>query len=236
MSRLLKTLFLSFMFGALGMSLVAPSLSAQTHYVPHIWVGGHGGATLSEMSFSPSIKQSFVPGFTFGGAFRFAEERHVGLQAELNISQRGWQEKFDEGYDFSYARRLTYVEIPVMTHIFFGSRTFKCIVNLGPEFGYMIADNISSNFDYKNPASVPGFPLSNRSTDQMGMDVKNRFDYGITAGLGFELYLARRHSVFLEARYYFGLGNIYPSGRKDEFSASRGTSILVTAGYFFRIK
>lgn len=208
----------------------------QTHYVPHLSVGGHAGVTLSEMAFSPSVKQGFTSGFTLGGAFRFAEERHVGLLAELNISQRGWSEKFDDGVDFQYSRHLTYIELPVMTHIFFGSRTCKCIINLGPQFGYMIADNISANFDYQSPMNVPGFPYNNRYTNQMSMAVKNRFDYGITAGIGMELYVAKKHSVTVEGRYYYGLGNIYPSSKKDEFSASRGTSILVTVGYFFRLK
>lgn len=226
---------LKIFFAALT-SLIALSAGAQTHYVSHVSIGGHAGATLSEMSFSPSVKQSFVPGFTFGAGFRYAEERHVGMVVELNVSQRGWQEKFDPQYDFNYARRLTYIELPIMTHIFFGSRNCKCFINLGPEFGLMLADNISSNFDYQNPGSVPGFPSQNRMTAQMGMDIKNRFDYGITAGIGVELNVARKHSIFLEGRYYFGLGNIYPSSKKDTFSASRGTSIMVTAGYYFRIK
>ena len=70
----------------------------------------------------------------------------------------------------------------------------------------------------------------------MAMKVKNRFDYGITAGAGIEFIVAGRHSLMLEGRYYFGLGNIFPSAKKDYFSASRGTSILVTLGYMFRLK
>lgn len=211
------------------------AVKAQTHYVPHVWVGGHAGVTLSEMSFSPSVKQSMVQGVTAGLSFRYAEERHVGLIAELNISQRGWKEDFEE-HPFSYSRRLTYIELPVLTHIFFGSRKVKGFFNLGPVVGYMISDDISSDFDYAHPDRVPGFPLSNRSTEQMSMEVKNKFDYGITAGAGCEFIIKHRHAISLEARYYFGLGNIYPSSKKDTFSASRGTSILITLGYSFRLK
>lgn len=208
---------------------------AQTHYIPHVWVGGHAGMTMSEMSFSPSVRQSMVQGMTAGLSFRYAEERHVGLIAEFNISQRGWKEDF-EGAPFSYSRRLTYMEIPVLTHIFFGSPKFKGFFNLGPVVGYMIGDNIKSDFDYAHPDQVPGFPLTNRSTEQMAMEIKNKFDYGITAGAGCEFVVKRRHAFTLEARYYFGLGNIYPSSKKDTFSASRGTSIMVTLGYMFRLK
>lgn len=215
--------------------LAVMAAKAQTHYIPHVWIGGHAGITMSEMSFSPSVKQSMTQGMTAGVSFKYAEERHVGLIAELNISQRGWKEDFEE-HPFSYSRTLTYIELPILTHIFFGSRKFKGFFNLGPVVGLMVGDNISADFDYEHPDQVAGFPLANRSTEQMSMEVKNKFDYGITAGAGCEFIVKRRHAISLEARYYFGLGNIYPSSKKDTFSASRGTSILVTLGYSFRIK
>lgn len=226
-------LWLSVVLVAAG--CLSARMEAQTHYRPHISVGAHGGMTLSEMAWSPSVRQSMTTGMQAGFSFRYAEERHVGLVAELNVSQRGWKENFEE-HPFDYKRTLTYVELPVMTHIFFGSRTVKGFFNLGPEVGYMISDAITSNFDYHNPASVAGFPMSNRSVLQMRMDVKNRFDYGITAGAGVEFVIRRRHSVMLEGRYYYGLGSIFASSKKDPFSASRGTSIMVTLGYMFRIK
>ena len=210
-------------------------MNAQRHYVPHVHVGVHGGTSFSSVSFFPSIKDKMLQGMQFGVAFRYAEERHVGLMAELNLEQRGWAEDL-EGTGLNYSHRTTYVELPVLTHIFFGSRVVKFFFNLGPEIGYMISDKINSNFDYHNPSQVEGFPDDNRHLEQMKMEISNRFDYGITAGAGIEFIIKRRHSVMLEGRYYYGLGNIFPSAKKDYFSASRGSSILVTLGYMFRIK
>ena len=193
--------------------------NAQRHYVPHVHVGAHAGMSMSRVSFYPKTKQMNLPGMQFGLSFRYAEERHVGLLAELNIEQRGWREDFEEAnHQFEYWHRTTYVELPVMTHIFFGSRVVKGFFNLGPEIGYMIGDKVHANFDYENPVSVPGFP------------------YGITAGAGVEFIIRKRHCIQLEGRYYYGLGNLFPSSKKDEFSASRGSSILVTLGYMFRLK
>lgn len=231
--KYLKSKFL-FLLMALSTGLLA---KADTHYIPHISIGGRAGMTLSEMSFSPSVKQSFTNGFMFGAAFTYAEERHVGLRAELNLTQRGWKENFEELNDeFNYKRTLTYIELPIMTHIFFGGRKVKCLFNLGPEFCYMISESVSSNFDYKNPGSVPGFPNINRHTEQMYLDVKNKFDYGICAGVGMEYLLNRKNSLQLEVRYYYGLGNIYPAAKKDIFGASRNMTISVTLGYMFRVK
>lgn len=208
--------------------------AAQRHYVPHVHVGVHGGVSLAKQSFYPSIKEGMLQGMNFGFSFRYAEERHVGLLAELNIEQRGWKEDFEE-IPLSYHRRLTYLELPVMTHIFFGSRTVKGFFNLGPELCYMIGDKATANFPYMEAPEVPDFP-GNRRYEQMQMKISNRFDYGITAGAGVEFIIRRRHSITLEGRYYYGLGNIFPSAKRDVFSASRGSSIQITLGYLFRLK
>ncbi len=210
--------------------------AAQTLYQSHVHVGGHAGVSLSQQTFSPSIEQGMHKGMTFGASFRYAEERHVGLMAEVNFDQRGWIEDFGETPQFSYSRTLSYIELPIMTHIFFGSRKVKCFFNLGPQFCFMVGDNISSNFDYRNIASIPDFPTRNRTTEQMGMDIKNRFDYGICGGVGMELIVKKKHSIMIEGRYYYGLGNIYSASKKDYFSASRGSTITITLGYMFRLK
>lgn len=215
--------------------LVTISLSAQKHYVPHVHVGVHAGMGMSQMSFSPSVEQKMLNGITAGVSFRFAEERHVGLMAELNITQRGWQEDFEES-PLTYSRKMTYLELPMMTHIFFGSPKVKGFFNLGPQLCYMLGSSIDSNFDYENPRLSPDFPSGYRSVEQMAMEIKNKFDYGIVLGAGLETIIKRKHSVMLEARMYYGLGNIFPSSKKDVFSASRGMNITVTLGYMFRVK
>lgn len=213
----------------------AGAASAQTHYEPHVSVGGRLGTTFSNISFSPSVRETFTQGTTGAVTFTYQEEKLFGLLIELGWTSRGWKEDFEES-PLEYKRDLTYLSLPIMTHITFGTRRFKCFVNLGPEFGYMVSENISSNFDYNNLASVADWPERQRQTEQLAMPIKNKFDYGIAGGLGFEFYLQPRHSVNVEARYYFGLGNIFPSSKADYFSASRCSSIEVGIGYNFRIK
>lgn len=228
MKRLLLTL--------LGAICAICAMQAETHYKPHISMGARAGISMSRMSFSPGVTQSWLNGTSGAITFRYTEERIFGIIAEFGWEQRGWKENFKEADDFlDYSRSLTYLRLPVMTHIYFGSRRFKCFVNLGPEVSYMIGDKIKSNFDYANPGDVEGFP-ANRMVSQMSMDIANKFDYGIAAGLGCEFYVQPRHSIVLEARLYYGLGNIYPSKKADIFSASRSMSLEATVGYNFRLK
>lgn len=220
------------------MLLAALPAMAQREYSPDFSMGVKGGATLSRMSFSPEVHQKMAQGFTGGIMARYREEKLFGLIAELNITQRGWKEDFarDEAPEFSYERRLTYIQLPLLTHIYFGPKKVNFFVNLGPEFGLMLGDKIDANFDYHNIGSINGFPQGYRINRQLDMEVENRFDYGIAGGAGVEFYINKRNSIMLEGRYYFGLGNIFHATKRDYFSASRGSSIEITLGYMFRIR
>ncbi len=207
---------------------------SQRYYSPILSIGGKAGTAFSSIAFSPDVKQSMLMGYMAGVTFRYTEEKYFGLIAELNIEQRGWKENFEE-HPFAYERKLTYIQLPLLTHIYFGNDKFKGFVNLGPEVGYMIGEDISANFNYENPLAIPNFPL-NRMTEQLYTPVKNKFDYGISGGVGMEFFINKRNSLLLEGRYYFGLGSIYSDSKRDTFSASRGTSIMISLGYMFRIK
>lgn len=214
---------------------LAGAASAQTHYKPRVSIGGHAGVSMGRVELSPSVPQTYLMGTTGAVTFRFTEEKLFGLVAELGWTQRGWKEDFEES-PLQYSRTLTYINLPVMTQIIFGSRRFKCFINLGPQVSYMISNSISANFDYKDLSSVHDWPQRRRMTEQLDMDIKNKFDYGIAGGLGFEFYVQPRHSITVEGRYYYGLGNIFPSSKADTFSASRLSAIEVTVGYNFRLK
>lgn len=216
-------------------ALIGLSALAQRMYSPDFALGIRGGATLSNMAWQPSVRQSMTPGVTFGITARYTEEKYFGLVADLNITQRGWAEKYPDNPEFSYRRQFTYIQLPVMTHIYFGSAKFRGFVNLGPSVGYMLRDKITANFDYHHVAAVEGYP-SGRRTEQLTEPVAKKLDYGITGGVGMELRIKRKHSFMIEGRYYFGIGNVFSSKRGDTFGASRPNSIEITAAYMFRLK
>lgn len=207
---------------------------AQTHFDSRVDIGARGGVTFSTVMFKPTITGKLGMGYTGGVTFRYSEENHFGLIAEVNLVQRGWAEKFED-LPYIYQRVLNYVEIPVMSHIYFGTRG-KFFINAGPEIAYYIGDHIKSNFDYHDVSDLEGFNSKNRRTEQLTMQVSQKLDFGIVAGLGGEFSLNRRNSLALEARVYYGIGNVMPSGRQDTFSLSNQLSFAVTAGYWFRIK
>ena len=217
---------------ALMMALHATS---QTHYEGTFAVGGKAGASFSRVNFNPSVQQVMLPGMTAGVMFRYIEENHFGLIAELNLTQRGWKEKFEES-DYKYNHSFTYLELPIMTHIFFGNQRVKGFFNAGPEINVMLGDGVSSNFNYQQAGDMEYFINDTRHIEQMTMKVKNKLDYGICAGAGMEVNLNPKHSLLLEGRFYYGLTDVFPNHKTDIFSSSNSMTVTVTLGYFYRLK
>lgn len=211
---------------------------AQREYSLNFSIGGRVGATLSQMSFTPEVHQKLSTGMTMGVAARYTEEKIFGLIGEINITQRGWAEDFahDGAPQFDYTRTLTYVSIPLLTHIYFGSQKFRGFINLGPEVSFLISNSVDANFDYKNYKDIPDFPQGYRTNEQLNKPIERNFDYGITGGAGIEFIIKRRHSFMLEGRYYFGLGNIFKDSKRDFFAASRNNSIEIALKYMIRVR
>lgn len=200
-----------FLFIVLNASLSAQSMLAK----PEVYVGISGGATSSMVFFNPSISQGFLVGYNTGVAFRYIAEKNVGLQAEINYSQRGWRESSG-----AYTRQLNYIELPFMTHIYIGNKV-QFVVNLGPKISYLLSENV----------------LINTTTDtdtQHITKIQNPFDYGLCGGLGIQ-FKANKSVFQLDTRANFGLSDVFSNDKRDFFDASNNFNISLNLAYYFQI-
>lgn len=212
--------------------LSASGLLAQGHYSSRVYLGAHGGADFSRVMFTPSVTQSMLPGFNAGLNFRYVEEKHFGLIVEANFVQRGWKEDFKE-LPYSYSRTVNYLQIPALAHLYWGRRG-KFFINAGPSVSFRLSESTSSNFNPSEVSSNRDF--DSRITFQYGMPVHQKVDYGIEGGIGGEFSLNPKNSLYLEARYYFGLANLLKSGRTYPIRGSNPMTLSVNIGYWFRAK
>ena len=87
-------------------------------------VGINGGVNLSKVSFTPNIKQGYQIGPSVGVTARYISEKYFkmicGIQAELNYSQRGWNEIIEDESGDTYHRTMNYIELPLLAHLAFG--------------------------------------------------------------------------------------------------------------------
>lgn len=191
-------------------------------------VGVNGGVNMNNVTFSPKIKQNSFLAPNAGVTFRFISEKYFamicGIQTEINFSQRGWNENFDDESGDIYKRTLNYVEIPFLSHLAFGKDNgTQFFIHLGPQIGFLLNEKEEMTFTKERESVLYKKP------------VENKFDYGITGGLGLDVNTKIGHFI-LEGRYYFALSDFYGNSPKDPFGRSAHNTILAKFTYLFDLK
>lgn len=232
--------------------LLAAVLSASAQigkYRNDMSIGVNGGYILSNVGFTPKVNQTFHGGMTGGLSFRYVCEKYFSticaIQGEVNYAQIGWKENILDindapvinpvtGVAEEYSRTINYIQVPVFAHLGWGreDKGFQFFFQAGPQVGFYLSESTKSTFDIDD-ANMSDRVNSNIAQDTMA--VENKFDYGIAAGLGLEYSHPKIGHFQLEARYYYGLGNIYGDSKKDYFGKSNFNNIMVKLTYLFDI-
>lgn len=197
-------------------------------------LGFVGGVNMNQMDFQPTVRQKYLMGANGGMFLRYTSEKYFGMicaaQIEINFSQKGWEEDFDDDTSNGYSRTVTYLEMPLLAHLSWGKeeRGFQFFVNLGPQFGLCLGDNEKTKGEWtadERPESIRAI---------YGKEIEHKFDYGITGGAGLE-YKTKIGSFFIEGRYYYGLSDIFNNSKTDEFGRSANQTITFRVGYAIRL-
>lgn len=219
---------------ALACLLAMPMMAQLGEERRNLSVGVNMGMNMTQVDFYPQIKQKSHNGMAFGVTARYMSEKYFkmmcGIQAEINYTQRGWQEDIEDGTGNTYSRTMNYVEIPLLAHLAFGKdaldKGMKFFVNMGPQVAFFLSEKEKMSDDW-DPAY-----RTNGVNQQYGKMVENKFDYGILGGLGVELSTKAGHFL-LEGRYYYGLSDFWGSSKKDDFTRSGHSYMGVKLTYLF---
>lgn len=208
-------------------------------------LGLNAGVNLTKVSFLHNMNdrlfelgdQSLWQGARFGFVARYIHQNHFGVQLEVNYAQAGWSEKFHEdmgvamvnGFDLQdvkLGRRLEYLDIPALAHIYFGKRRLRFFVNLGPEIRVMtkygeMKWNIPEN-DSRRSAFA--------EDDDRFLDEYHNVDYGLTGGGGFDMKIGKMVHLLVECRYSYGFGDLYNNNKADLFQRSNNQMLGVIGG------
>jgi hypothetical protein len=209
---------------------------SQTNSFSPEWAFGvNGGANLSQMRFNSRyyIPQGLYVQPSGGLTVRYISENHFGILGELNYSLCGWMEKRDtmnNSHLNEYTRSLAYLEIPLMTHLYFNlGKNARLIFNAGPQFRYNIGEKVRKKIiDPDNPLSPPPYYDDNSRVD-------HKFDYGLKGAMGIEIRTEIGFFV-LSGSYYFGLADVFNNARSEPFQASSNQIIGINLTYLVRIK
>lgn len=229
--------------------LATPSYGQIGEHRNDLAVGLNGGYTMTNIRFTPKVNQGMLGGITGGFSVRYVCEKYfstiASVYAEVNYAEMGWKEDIRDiqdqkvinsvtGQSEEYSRTIRYVQVPIFAHLAWGreKKGFNFFVHAGPQFGFCIGESTKKNFDL---AHVNITDRSSKVIAQDTMSVENKFDYGIVAGAGLEYSHPKVGHFLLEARYYYGLGNIYGDSKRDYFGSSNFGSIAVKLSWLFDI-
>ena len=206
-------------------------------------IGGSAGLAMNRIGFDPTIKQFWHLGPTAGITARFTSELYFkalcALQVELNFAQVGWREHVlnYDGYELpdTYSHQMNYVQLPILARLAWGKENgFMVGFCAGPQFSYLLGESSKQGSTWTTDENGnPDRP--NGMFAQYSMKADHRFEYGITAGLSGELATSLGRFA-LEARYFYGLSDIYKNAKKDVFARSNNGTIIVKLSYLFDLK
>ncbi len=168
-------------------------------------IGFQGGGNLSKMDFTNNQEYTYTEidnkqGFTGGIVLQFLGEKHAGVQAEFNYSQRGWIENDTSGVEyFRYKNKMDYLEMPIISHINIGGGKLRGVFNIGPYVGYALNRSITTENVDTGTSETTEYSFDNKRD--------NQFDFGLIVGGGME-YRLKVGKITAEARYTVGLGDI----------------------------
>lgn len=225
------------------------SLKAQVgEYRSDFSLGINAGYVMSNIGFDPKVPQTMHTGITAGLSFRYVCEKYFNticsVYGELNYAEMGWKQEIlttsgepvinTNGVAEQYSRSLSYLQMPIFAHLAWGKERngFNFFVKAGPQVGLLISEKITKNYDTPN-LSKDGTGRSSGIIEQEGKAIEKKFDYGIAAGLGAEWSHDKVGHFLIEARYYYGLGNLYNSSKTDYFGRSNNGSIILKLTYLF---
>lgn len=234
-------------FLSLILSLIGITTKAQVgEHRDNLSIGINTGYIMSNVAFVPKVVQGLHSGITSGVSIRYVCEKYFNsicsIYGEINYASIGWKQTpltYDKkpvininGKAESYQRTLNYLQIPIFAHLAWGKEIngFNFFIQAGPQIGVLIKEYTKKNYSIPN-LNKDGKGRANTITAQEHMPVEQKFDYGIAAGMGIELSNKHIGHILLEARYYYGLNNIYHSTKRDFFGKSNIGNIAVKLSY-----
>ncbi len=210
-------------------------------------IGVNGGYMLNKVSFNPTVKQTFHGGTGMGVTARYICEKYFkmicGVQMEINYSQLGWKEEFEDGDNRTYRRRMNYLQVPLLAHLGFGRERggAKGFLVLGPQFGVFLNENDEKTGDWSEEEELYRRTLTQEGSTQSirimqhWVSAEKKFEYGLTGGAGLELSTKGGHRFLLEGRYYFALSDIFNNTKQDPFGRSANGTIVAKVSYLLDV-
>lgn len=189
---------------------VLAALLMMTTMQAQLKIGLSAGVTNNSLETS-SLYRSFEEynsqqGFTIAIPLQYYFTDWFALGADVSYIQKNYLWKRNDIFSGIYQQtRNGYFQVPLMTHFSFGNQQVKGFVNAGGYLGYWASSRIKGQalniFDFETLYAYQESYDFNSKRD-------NRWEAGLLAGIGLEYAINTTYSLFVEARYFYGLTDL----------------------------
>lgn len=236
-------IIISILFAAA--SVFSSMAQERSSFEQEVAVGVSGGVNMSQVRFlhnntsytSMIGDQSLFNqrGMTAGVNALYIAQKHFGVFLEMNLTQKGWCEKFRarngdsqrlvgaDNVDFNgvdLKRDLTYLDIPFLAHVYFG-RKARVYVDFGPEFSLLLKEK-----DDTQVSEIQRQTLTLRDP-RVNPDIEiSKYDLQLCAAVGFDLHLDKVHPM-LEVRWNYGTHDLYECGKMELFQRTSTQNLAI---------
>lgn len=183
--------------------------------------GIKGGLNLSSLSTDGNDDKNLKMGFHAGVFSKIPFSESFAIQPELLYSGKGIKLNYDESgvAEGDTKFNLNYIDLPVKL-VFNLSEDFE--LQFGPYVSYLVNANVDTDAEF--------FGGDINSVDELDRDHFNSLDYGLTAGLGFDL-----DPMIFGLNYNLGLNQVAKDNdvSYDLLGDAKNTVIQVYVGLKF---
>ncbi len=192
---------------------------------PSLHIGGSLGYVASQVLFMHSVTQSIASGARIGFVATMSNSEYVAFSMEVALSQRGWKETYsDNSSGRSYFRRLSFIDLPLLCHLYYPMNKLKAGVKMGPQIGLFIGENVNKSGD--------GFTQQDET--RHALNVVNKFAWGLIGGPSLS-YTFGKHDLELDIMLYYGFNDLFSTTVRDPYSKSSELFGIVKFNYLFRL-
>jgi hypothetical protein len=160
--------------------------------------GFKGGLNFSNFYTDNVDDSNILTGFNAGLYAKFPITNSIAIQPEINYTTKGSEQIYDNAvFQGTSKFNINYIEVPVLL---VANLTDNFNVHVGPYAAYMVSGKTSTDTNFGS------------STSELDTNDFNKFDAGISGGVGVDLDV-----VNFGVRYNYGLTKI---GKDDNFTSS----------------
>lgn len=206
-------------------------MASTTSAMAQLSIGPRAAVSFSNAAFDSDedVNSGNLLGFAFGAVAEIGISERFAIQPEVLFSQSGFvlKDEFEfSGEPADLNVRYSYLQIPLLAKLKFGSGAAVFNVFAGPHVGFGLGDiNFEAELMGEKDTDI-------QSWEDTGF---SRFDFGVTGGVGVS-FAAGLGKLGLDLRYQLGLNNISDEdGDGDEDKVSNrnfqaGVSYLIPIG------